>query len=416
MQFPEIFRLRQHFERPRVEDVAGEVLARLTKLNLAAKIRPGQSVAVTAGSRGIANIPTILRAIVEHLRSLGAKPFLVPAMGSHGGGTAQGQRAIVESFGVTESAVGCPIRAAMETVVVCRTAEGIPVHFDRFAWEADHVVVSNRVKPHTRFAGAIESGLMKMMLIGLGKCAGADAYHAAIEDYTFDQIVRSVAREVIARCRLVAGVAILENAYDETARIEALAPEDFAAREPELLETARRWLARLPFDRVDVLVIDRIGKEISGAGLDANVVGRKFNDHAAVDGELPKIKRIALRGLTPASHGNAIGMGLAEFCRSQLLRDMDARVTRLNAVISKHVTAGMAPLDYETDREMLAVALSTIGLTEPPDARLLWIADTLALAEVECSTAYLDEARRREDIEILTEPRPLPFDAAGNLP
>jgi hypothetical protein len=304
----------------------------------------------------------------------------------------------------------------METVEVCRTAEGFPVHFDRHAYQADHVLVCGRVKPHTLFAGDIESGLMKMMLIGLGKCAGAAVYHRAIQDHSFGQIIRSVAGEVLSRCRILAGLAIVENAYDQTALLEAIAPECFEAREKQLLALARKWLPRLPFPRVDVLLIDKMGKNISGAGFDPNVAGRKFNDHKAVDGEFPKVTRICLRGLTKESHGNAIGCGLAEFCRSQLLRETDMQATRLNALVSGHISAAMPPLDYETDREMLAAALSTIGLREPPDARLLWIPNTLELGEVECSVAYLDEARRRDDLEVLTEPRELPFDAAGNLP
>jgi hypothetical protein len=414
--FPQIFRVRQTFEGPQVDDVPGEVHRQLAGLELGRKVRPGQSVAITAGSRGIADIPLIIRAIVEHLRGLDALPFVVPAMGSHGGGTAEGQRQVIESYGITEPFIGCPIRSGMETVVVCRTKEGFPVHFDCHAYQADHVLVCGRVKPHTLFVGDVQSGLMKMMLIGLGKCQGATIYHRAIQDYSFGQIIRSVAGEVLEKCRILAGLAIVENAYDRTALIEAVAPEEFEAREKQLLVLARKWLARLPFPYVDLLLIDKIGKDISGVGFDANVVGRKFNDHKAVEGELPQVKRIALRGMTPQTHGNAIGIGLAEFCKSQLLRETDFQAVRLNAIVSGHVAAGMAPLDYETDREMLEVALATIGLTEPPDARLLWIANTLELAEVECSAAYLEEARRRDDLEMLTGLRDLPLDAAGHLP
>ena len=414
--FPQVFRVRQNFEAPRVDDVPGEVRAQLARLELGGKVRPGQSVAITAGSRGIANIHLVIRAIVEHLHGLGARPFVVPAMGSHGGGTAEGQREVIESYGITEEFIGCPIRSGMETVVVCQTAEGFPVHFDRHAYEADHVLVCGRVKPHTLFVGDVESGLMKMMLIGLGKCNGATVYHRAIQDYSFGQIIRSVAAEVIAKCRILAGLAIVENAYDQTARIEAVRPEEFEVREKELLVLAKKWLPRLPFPYVDVLLIDKIGKNISGVGLDTNVVGRKFNDHRAVEGEFPKVKRIALRGLTRQTHGNSIGLGLAEFCKSQLLRETDFEAVRLNAVVSGHIAAGMPPPDYETDREMLEAALGTIGLAEPPHARLLWIANTLELAEVECSAAYLDEARTRDDLEVLTGLRDLPFDAAGNLP
>jgi hypothetical protein len=397
-----------------VTDVAGEVHAQFGRLGLRRVIQPSQSVAITAGSRGIANIATILRAAVQHLHVLGAKPFLVPAMGSHGGGTAEGQSEVLASYGVTEAAVGCPIRASMETTVVARAKEGFDLHIDRAASEADHVLVCNRVKPHTMFAGDFQSGMMKMLLIGLGKQAGADILHRAIEDHGFDKIVRSVGEDVIRQSRVVAGLAIVENAYDETALIEAVAPADFETRDRTLLAQAREWMARLPFEAVDVLVIDRMGKNISGVGFDPNVVGRKFNDHQAVEGEKPKIRRICVRGLTPETHGNALGMGMAEFCRSQLLRDADQQKTRLNALTSGHIAAGMAPLDYETDREMLAAAFGTIGLVPPRDARLLWIADTLDLAEVECSAAYFEEAKERRDLEVISPLRAMEFDGAGN--
>ncbi len=414
--YPEIFRVRQHLERPRVEDVARETEAQLARLELGAKVQPGQSVAITVGSRGIANIHLITRAIVQHFLRLGAKPFIVPAMGSHGGGTAEGQRKIVEGYGVTEEFVGCPIRSSMETVTVCQAEEGFPVHFDRFAFEADHVVVAGRVKPHTGFVGDIESGLMKMMLIGLGKHEGAKIYHRAIMNHSFGQIVRSVGREVLRRCRIVAGLAIVENGYDETAHLAALHPQEFEEREKELLLLAKKWMPKLPFPVAEILIIDEIGKNISGSGMDTNVVGRKYNDHAPAEHEFPKIKRIIVRGLTAATHGNATGLGMAEFCLSRAVEMMDPRITRINCLTGGHPTAAMIPLDYPTDREVLDHALPTIGLVEPPQARLLWIRNTLDVAEVECSRTFYAEAHRRDDLEILTEPRPLPLDTAGMLP
>ncbi len=414
--YPRMFRLRQHLPRPRVDDVPAAVMAALGGLPLGSWIQSGQRVAVTAGSRGIANIAVILRSAIACLRQLGAEPFIVPAMGSHGGGTAEGQRQLLERYGITESFCGCPIRASMETVIVCHAAEGFPVHFDRFAYEADHVLVCGRIKPHTRFVGDVESGLMKMMLIGLGKHAGALVYHQAIQDYSFGQILRSVAREVVSRCHILAGLAIVENAYDETANIVAVAPPDFENRERELLLLARQGLPRLPFDRADLLLIDEIGKDVSGAGLDTNVVGRKYLDHAARDDEFPKIRYLAIRGLTPATAGNATGLGLAEFCRSQVIRGMDVRATRMNCLTGGHATAAMVPLDYETDQELLDVALSVIGLTPPAAARIMWIENTLKIAEVECSEVFFEQAGGRSDLEILTQPRKLPLGKDGNLP
>lgn len=407
--FPQLFRVRQHRERPIVDDVAAEVRRQLVGLDLGNAIRPGQSVAVTAGSRGIANIAEILRTVVGFLKTLGAEPFLVPAMGSHGGGTADGQVAVLARSGITEASVGCPIRATMETVVLCQSAEGFPVHFDRFAYEADHVLVCGRVKAHTKFFGPVESGLLKMLLIGLGKRAGAEIYHRAIEDFDFEQIVRSVSREVLQRCSILAGLAIVENPYDETGRLQAVLPEEFFEVEKALLLQANAWLPRLPFERADVLLVDEMGKNFSGSGMDANVVGRKPG------ATVPLVKRIIVRALSEETHGNATGLGFASFCKQRVVEQLDAEATRINCVTASHPEAARVPLAFDSDRAVLEAALSTIGLSTPHEARLLWIPNTLELEEVECSVAYWDEAQKRDDLECLTAPRALTFDTDGEL-
>jgi hypothetical protein len=414
--YPRIFRVRQNFASPSVENIPATVEAELTRLQLDSRVKPGQTVAITAGSRGIANIAVIIKAVVQHMQRLGLRPFIVPAMGSHGGGTAEGQRGLIEGYGVTEEAMGCPIRASMETVVVCDAAEGFPVHFDRHASQADHVVVVNRIKPHTMFVGDVESGLMKMMLIGLGKHEGAKVYHRVIRNHSFGQIVRSVAREVLSRCRILCGVGIVENAYDQTAKIKAVGSQEFEEREKELLILAKEWLPRLPFKQAHLLLVDEIGKNISGSGMDTNVVGRKFNDHEPRENEWPKIKIIAIRGLTPETHGNASGIGIAEMCRQRVVDEMDREITYVNCETAGHLTAAMIPIPKRTDREIIDRALTSVGMVKPPDAQVMWIRNTLHLAELECSEAYYAEARERRDLTILSEPRPLPFDAAGNLP
>ncbi|MCZ6673565.1 MAG: lactate racemase domain-containing protein [Verrucomicrobia bacterium] len=415
-EYPQIFRVRQSFERPKVEDIPADVEFQLSRLSLSEKVKPGQTVAITAGSRGIANIDIIIKGIVDHFKNLGAEPFIVPAMGSHGGGTPEGQRQIIESYGVTEEFCGCPIKASMETVIVCEAAEGFPVHFDKHASEADHIVVCGRVKPHTNFVGDIESGLMKMMLIGLGKHNGARIYHRAIKDYDFSQIVRSVGREVLSKCSVVAGLAIVENAYDETAKLSAVAPEEFEEREKELLVLAKQWLPRLPFDQGDILLIDEIGKDISGTGMDTNVIGRKFGCHGAGPNETPKIRIIGIRGLTNETHGNGTGIGNAEFALTRAINQVNIDITRINCLTGGSAAGAMIPIHYETDREVLNSALPLIGLTHPADAKLMWINNTLDVSELECSVAYLDEAHERSDLEVIVEPRPLPLDAQGMLP
>lgn len=415
MAFPRMFRIRQRFEGPRVDDVAGEVRRQLTRLHLEDRIGHGQTVAITAGSRGIANIATILKSVVEHIKGLGGLPFIVPAMGSHGGGTVEGQTAILAGYGITPESMGCEIRATMDTVIVDRTPQDIPVHFDKYAYEADHVLVVGRVKPHTGFVGDVESGLHKMMLIGLGKHEGAKIYHRAIADYTFMDIITAVASSVIRQCRIVAGLAIVENAYDETALIEAVPPEQFLARETALLKLANEWLPRLPFPECDLLIVDRIGKNISGTGMDTNVIGRKFNDHAATDKDRARCRRIFVRGLTQETHGNATGIGLAEFTNQRTLDQVDRKVTAINCITGLHPTGAMLPIAFETDREVVAAALSTVGLIEPENARVIHIADTLHLAECLVSEAYLPRLRERSDLQALEAPQPMAFDASGNL-
>lgn len=415
MSFPRMIRVRQKFDARRVADVPAEVRAQLASLQLANRIRAGQTVAITAGSRGIAHIDQIIRAAVDHVKSLGAIPFIVPAMGSHGGGTAAGQTQILEHYGITPEKMGCELRASMETVIVDRTPQGIPVHFDKHASQADHVLIVGRIKPHTGFVGDVESGLHKMMLIGLGKHEGAKIYHRAIADYSFMEIITAVGASVIQKCRVAGGIGVVENAYDETALIEAVPPEKFLERETELLKLAIQWLPRLPFNYCDLLIIDRIGKNISGTGMDTNVVGRKYNDHAATDRDTVRCKRIFVRGLTEETHGNATGIGLAEFTNQRTADATDRGITAINCITGLHPTAAMIPIAYDTDREAITNALHTCGLVEPPHSKVIQIPDTLHLAEVMVSEAYLPQIAERADLEQLSQPADMDFDSRGDL-
>ena len=411
---PKVFRIRQRFEGPVVGDVGREVQSQLSQCDLQMVIRPGQTVAITAGSRGIVDIDRIMAAIVSYLKSIAAEPFVVPAMGSHGGGTAQGQRELLASYGITEERVGCPIKSDMGTVVIGQAAEGFPIHFDRHALQADHVLVCNRVKPHTHFGGDIQSGLLKMLVIGLGKRVGAETCHGAIVDYGFPQVVQSVSSIILGTCRIVAGLAILENGHGQAGMIEVVRPDQFVSREKELLTLARNWMAKLPFDRADVLIVDQIGKNISGAGMDPNVIGRKGDDPADAKAG-PCVRRILVRGLTEESMGNGCGIGLADFCTTGTLEQIDWNATRTNALVSGDIAVAKRPLDFSTDKQMLDAALSTVGLTEPENSRLMWIKNTKDLTRLVCSTAYLDEANSRDDLDIFSKPYDLPLDESGNL-
>ncbi|QDV25626.1 lactate racemase domain-containing protein [Aureliella helgolandensis] len=412
---PRFFRVQQSFPRPQLADVAGRVNEQLAAICGDPAQWTGKSIAITVGSRGVHGIDHITKACVDYFINAGAHPFIVPAMGSHGGATAEGQAAVLDRFGINPQTMNCPIRSSMEVVQVCTAKEGFPVYFDRLASEADGVLVVNRIKPHTRFAGDIESGLMKMMLIGLGKQLGAETYHRVIVNHSFDQIVRSVAHEVVSRCRILGGLAVLENGYEETADIVALPATDIERREPELLRQVKSWMPKLPFDRSELLVIDRIGKDISGTGMDTNIIGRKRNDHAAIDGDSPDIHNIYVRSLTPATHGNASGIGLAELCHQRVIDALDREATRMNCITAGHLTGAMLPIEFASDQLALSTACHLAGFGPPAQVTAMWIRDTLSLGEIECSEYFFQQAQERSDLQILATPSPLEFDAQGNL-
>lgn len=415
LQFPDMLLVRQLFECQSVDNVASETRVQLQRSKFAAKVSPGETVAITAGSRGINQLPEILKATVDYFRDAKAEPFIVPAMGSHGGATVDGQVQVLAELGITAESVGAEIRATMDTVVVSETETGIPVHFDANAAAADHVFVVNRIKPHTRFTGPIESGLHKMLLIGLGKHVGATIYHQAINDYQFGQILNAVAVKVIAKCRVLGGLGIVENALDQTALIEAVSAEDFPTAEPRLLQLAKKWLPTLPFPDVDLLIVDQIGKNISGTGMDANVIGRKFNDHAGTAEDIASCKRIFVRSLSPQTQGNACGIGMAEFTTTECVSQIDFQKTNTNVVTGSHPEAGMVPLAYPTDAEAIAAALQTVGTVEAQHAKVIHISDSLHLSTIRMSSAYSDRIRSAEHLTVIESASPFPLNSKGQL-
>jgi len=411
MPLPKMYRVRQNLSRPRVADIPAAVRAAMAGARL--PIKRGDTVAVGAGSRGIANIAQVVRAAVDHLRDLGAAPFVFPAMGSHGGATPEGQLEILESYGITETSMGCPLRATMEVVQV-GTALGLPVWCDRIAAGADWIGVVNRIKPHTDFKGGIESGLFKMMAIGLAKHHGAKQYHRAFVNHGFEKVIVAVAREVLAAGRIGFGLGIVENGYDETACIEAFNAADLEAGERRLLGDARRWMARLPFSSLDVLVVEEMGKDISGAGMDTNVIGRTSHPRENFPKD-PQILRIVALDLTDASGGNATGIGNADLTTQRLAAKIDWKKTAINALTSSAPNAAMLPLALESDREAVESAVGCIGLTPPEEARVVRIRNTLMLGVIECSEALLPEIRNSPSLEIVGEGRPLDFDTTGRI-
>ena len=399
--FPDMALVEQDIETPRIADVPAAIRGEMARLGVAAKVRPGMRVAVTAGSRGITGIPMILATVVAELKRLGAEPFLVPCMGSHGGATAEGQLSVLQSLGVTEEAVGCPIRSSMETVRIGETVEGIPVLIDAIAAAADGIVVVNRIKAHTEYTGPVESGWMKMLTIGLGKHQGALMAHRNAVQLTYRTAIVSVAREIIRRAPLLFGLGVVENAYDQTALVVAAWPGDFEETEKVLLLRAKALMPRLPFDKLDILIVDEIGKEISGACLDPNVIGRRM-----VFGEAeppgPTIIRIVVRDLTEKTYGSAVGVGLADFVTQRLVDQLDHRPTYINCLTAMTPEKARIPMTGATDREAVEWAFQSIGATEPPRARVVRIKNTLHPERFFASKALLPEiagepaaARRR---------------------
>ena len=411
MAFPRMVRVRQTFARPRVADIPRAVADALAAGSL--PVKRGDTVAVGAGSRGIANIDVIVRATVRHLLDLGARPFVFPAMGSHGGGTADGQLDVLAHYGITEATMGCPVRATMDVVQIGE-AFGLPVWLDRFAAEADWIGVVNRVKPHTDFKGSIESGLFKMMTIGLGKYRGAVQYHRTNIHHGYETVITSVGREMLLKAKIGFGLGIVESGYDETARIEAFNAAELEHGERRLLKDAREWMARLPFSPIDVLIVEQIGKNISGAGMDTNVIGRPSNPHEPFPAD-PKILWIVALDLTEESYGNATGIGNADFATRRLVDKIDMKPTLINCITACAPNGAKIPATYDTDREAIETALSCIGLTPPEKARVIRIKNTLMLGEIEVSEAYLPEVAGRGDLTPLGDPTALPFDAAGVL-
>jgi hypothetical protein len=408
LSLPKIYKVEQHFKGPEVSDIPAKIYEEIASLNLSEKIKPGQSVAITAGSRGIRNIDIIIKSIVDEMKALGAEPFIIPAMGSHGGGTADGQKEVLANYNITEETMGCEIRSSMETVVIGKTSLGTDVFLDKHASEADHIAVVNRVKAHTKLIGEIESGLMKMCLIGLGKREGARTYHRAIDHYNWMDIVNSVADTVINNAPITFGIAVLQNAYENIGILKAVKPENFYSEEKELLKQSRDMMGKLPFKNVDLMVVDEMGKDISGTGMDTNITGRK-------DDSPMEVIRVFVRDLTEATHGNAQGIGLADFTTKRLVDQIDYNALYINAQTAYRTDSCKIPMYFETDEEVLKVATDMAGVENPADYKMVWIKNTLELEEIYVSEAYIKELKKNSNLEICGGPYEVQMDRNGNM-
>ena len=404
---PRMFKVRQEFPRPEPLDVPATVAAQIASVQ--DRLQPHARVAVTVGSRGISNIREIVRAVLDALKAAGVQPFILPAMGSHGGATPEGQKRILADYGITEETMGVPIEAAMATREVGRTADGIRAFTSAVALEADGIVVLNRVKPHTDyFSRTLGSGLIKMMVVGMGKHDGAANFHRTAVHRGYEETLRMLGRVVLREAPILFGIGLVEHQYHDTARIEAVRPEDIEAREAELFAEAAALLPKLPFDDADLLVVDQIGKNISGPGMDPNVIGRHAHHYSTLLQNAlevtPFIRRIYVRGLTPETHGNAIGVGLADAVHVRLTGAMDAESTFVNVRTSLTLHNAKMPMHFSNDRAALAGLLDSLALPDPAQARVMRIRNTLDLAQLELSEAFAAEVATREDLTALSEP------------
>ena len=413
---PRMVRIRQNFDRSHipVEDIAATVQRELDREDLGGKIKPGMKIAITCGSRGMTNNALMARAMVDFVKSKGAEPYIVASMGSHGGATAEGQTQILKDYGITEEAMGCPVKSSMETVQI--GLSGVrkqPVFIDKNASEADGILLFNRIKPHTSFRGPYESGLMKMMAIGLGKQKGAESIHHQ-SPAIMHELVEEYGRTILENCPVLGGIAVVENAYDDTYLIKGLTPQEIIDEEPKLKEISYRTIAKLLFDECDVLVVDKIGKNISGDGMDPNISGRFVLPQycsGGIDAE-----KVVVLDITDETHGNAQGIGLAEVTTRRLVNRMKLEMTYPTGVTNTFLHLMKIPMIMDNDREALQLALMCCPEAEDHDhMKLIRIPNTAHIGEIEISEGLLPLAKANPNIEILTDLYDLPFDGQGNL-
>jgi Lactate racemase N-terminal domain len=414
---PRIIHVRQKFTPTPPVDVRATFNKEFAKLRH--RFLPGQRIAVGVGSRGITNLAAIVAAVLDQIRLTGAEPFIIPAMGSHGGATPQGQRELLDGYGVTEETMGVPIRDSLEVRQVGVTSDGVPVYCSTEALDADGIFLVNRVKPHTDFFGTLGSGLLKMCVIGLGKRTGATAMHLAATQFGYERVIRGMAAILIENTPVIGGLAIIENQFHETARLVAVPRESMASTENQLLDEAKALMPTLPFDEIDLLIIDAIGKNVSGAGMDPNVINRSIHGYNSLpqrdDRPAPFIRRIFVRGLTPQTHGNAIGIGMADATTKRLASEMDTRVTHINALTALTPQSAKLPIVFENDRDAIAAMLASLPLTSARLARVIRIADTLSLADMEISESLWTDAKRSANLDSIGGLREIEFNADGNL-
>ena len=410
---PRMVKVRQKLDHTNIprEEILGKVRQELLQCGMAQRIHKGDSIAITCGSRGVANIALIIKAIVDFVKKAGGEPFVFPAMGSHGGATAEGQREILTGYGVTEEYLGCPIRATMEVDQLGQTPDGMPVFIDRYAHAADGIILCGRVKAHTAFRGPYESGIMKMAVIGMGKQHGAQTVHR--DGFkALGEMLPVIGKVILDNAKVLGALALVENAFDETCIISGMLKEEIMEKEPPLLKRSKEFLGKIFFDDIDVLVVDRIGKDISGDGMDPNITGRFAVPY--VKGE-KNVQHIAVLDLTEETHGNCNGLGLADVTTKRLGEKIDVDCTFPNVVTSTVLCTPKIPLFTHSDKSCIQIALRTCNYIDRAHPRIVRIRDTMNLEQIEISEAMLPEAEASQHVEVLTQPEDWKFNEEGNL-
>jgi hypothetical protein len=413
LELPEMRLIRQRFEVPEAIDAVYQVEREWEQIRDRIQLPQGGRVAVGVGSRGIANLTAVVEAVVALLKEAGCIPFVTPAMGSHGGATAEGQMEVLRLRGITKETVDAPVLATMD-VVPMGEVNGIPLFIDRLAREADGIVLINRVKPHTNFIGATESGLIKMIAIGFGNQKGAEHYHRLSVARNQYEIISTAGKALLKGCNVLFGVGLVENQEHQTCILRIAEADEIEPMEIELLKKARSLLPLIPLDDIDLLIVDEMGKDISGEGIDPNVVGRDVCAYGT-ERPLPRVTRIFVRDLTSGSEGSALGLGQADFTTQRLLDKMDFQVTAINCLTSCCPESGKIPLTYPTDREAIAAALVTLRPYTLEDVRIVHIKNTLELSQLAVSTGCLPDLDGNDDVEIGEKQLSLQFDTDGNL-
>jgi hypothetical protein len=414
MQFSRLLVVRQKFPDRKIPDVAAEVRKQLAASGFAARLKPGARVGIGVGSRGIHNIATIVRNVVDYWKGQGMHPFLFPAMGSHGAASAEGQAQVLAHYGITEASMGCPLISQLEVVSLGKTAEGIEAFMDKVAYDSDGVMLVGRVKWHTDFAGKIESGLYKMMAIGLGKFAGAQRYHSyAYRGMGLENVVRSVGRQVLKSGRIIGGLAILEDAYHNTAKLDAVPVEQMEQREEENLALVKTWMAKIPFD-LDILIMDEIGKNISGAGMDTKVANRGVNGEYNPWPNTPKFSRIFVRNLSEHTYNSAVGLGMADVVTDRLVNRIDWQPTWINSLTANTPAAIRTPIHFPTDRECIERIAPTVGRLDLSEVTYGWIRNTMELGRLAVSENMRAQVEKNALLEIEAA-IDFEFDGEGNL-